>query len=196
MNQLMQRARSMGIKVMRGTDCGNYSWMPYGKMHAKEPEILVRYGGYSQSLHQGKCLRCRTGKPARRAGSRQARRRDRFKEKPGGGYPSLPRLRQSFAGHQRRQENKARGSGLRGNATRVPRGSRIGDSERRANLPLKAIVARASCASHPTEESYRSWAAALRELHPPIYRTSNPPGRSRCSAHSRQDRRRILDSRW
>lgn len=44
---VLQRARAMGIKVMCGTDCGNYSWMPYGKMHAKEPEILVRYGGYT-----------------------------------------------------------------------------------------------------------------------------------------------------
>jgi imidazolonepropionase-like amidohydrolase len=44
---VLQRARTMGIKVMCGTDCGNYSWMPYGKMHAKEPEILVRYGGYT-----------------------------------------------------------------------------------------------------------------------------------------------------
>jgi imidazolonepropionase-like amidohydrolase len=32
---------------MCGTDTGNYSWMPYGKMHAKEAEILVRYGGYT-----------------------------------------------------------------------------------------------------------------------------------------------------
>jgi len=44
---VLQRARAMGIKVMCGTDCGNYSWMPYGKMHAKEPEIMVRYGGYT-----------------------------------------------------------------------------------------------------------------------------------------------------
>jgi imidazolonepropionase-like amidohydrolase len=32
---------------MCGTDTGNYSWMPYGKMHAKEAEIFVRYGGYT-----------------------------------------------------------------------------------------------------------------------------------------------------
>jgi imidazolonepropionase-like amidohydrolase len=44
---VLQRARALGIKVMCGTDSGNYSWMPYGKMHAKEAEILVRYGGYS-----------------------------------------------------------------------------------------------------------------------------------------------------
>ena len=45
--RVLERARAMGIKVMCGTDCGNYSWMPYGKMHAKEPEVLVRYGGYT-----------------------------------------------------------------------------------------------------------------------------------------------------
>src|SRR5574341_1892636 len=44
---VLERARAMGIKVLCGTDCGNYSWMPYGKMHAKETEILVRYGGYT-----------------------------------------------------------------------------------------------------------------------------------------------------
>jgi imidazolonepropionase-like amidohydrolase len=44
---VLQRARALGIKVMCGTDTGNYSWMPYGKMHAKEAEILVRYGGYT-----------------------------------------------------------------------------------------------------------------------------------------------------
>jgi imidazolonepropionase-like amidohydrolase len=44
---VLQRARVLGIKVMCGTDSGNYSWMPYGKMHAKEMEILVRYGGYT-----------------------------------------------------------------------------------------------------------------------------------------------------
>ena len=44
---VLQRARAFGIKVLCGTDTGNYSWMPYGKMHAKEAEILVRYGGYT-----------------------------------------------------------------------------------------------------------------------------------------------------
>jgi len=44
---VLQRARAMGIKVMCGTDTGNYSWMPYGKMHAKEAEIFVRYAGYT-----------------------------------------------------------------------------------------------------------------------------------------------------
>ncbi|TMA95934.1 MAG: amidohydrolase family protein [Deltaproteobacteria bacterium] len=44
---VLERARALGIKVMCGTDTGNYSWMPYGKTHAKEAEILVRYGGYT-----------------------------------------------------------------------------------------------------------------------------------------------------
>jgi imidazolonepropionase-like amidohydrolase len=54
---VLQRARAMGIKVMCGTDCGNYSWMPYGKMHAKEPEILVRYGGYTPLEAISACTR-------------------------------------------------------------------------------------------------------------------------------------------
>jgi len=44
---VLQRARALGIKVLCGTDSGNYTWMPYGEMHAKEPEMMVRYGGYS-----------------------------------------------------------------------------------------------------------------------------------------------------
>jgi imidazolonepropionase-like amidohydrolase len=44
---VLQRARALGVKVLCGTDSGNYTWMPYGEMHAKEPEIMVRYGGYS-----------------------------------------------------------------------------------------------------------------------------------------------------
>jgi imidazolonepropionase-like amidohydrolase len=54
---VLQWARAMGIKVMCGTDCGNYSWMPYGKMHAKEPEILVRYGGYTPLEAISACTR-------------------------------------------------------------------------------------------------------------------------------------------
>jgi imidazolonepropionase-like amidohydrolase len=44
---VLQRARALGIKIMCGTDTGNYSWMPYGKMHAREAEILVRHAGYT-----------------------------------------------------------------------------------------------------------------------------------------------------
>lgn len=32
---------------MCGTDSGNTSIMEYGKYHAREAEILVRYGGYT-----------------------------------------------------------------------------------------------------------------------------------------------------
>jgi imidazolonepropionase-like amidohydrolase len=54
---VLQRARSLGIKVMCGTDSGNYSWMPYGKMHAKEAEILVRCGGYTPLEAIAACTR-------------------------------------------------------------------------------------------------------------------------------------------
>ena len=54
---VLQRARALGIKVMCGTDTGNYSWMPYGKTHAKEAEILVRYGGYTPMQAITACTR-------------------------------------------------------------------------------------------------------------------------------------------
>jgi imidazolonepropionase-like amidohydrolase len=44
---VLQRARALGVKVLCGTDSGNYDWMPYGELHAKEPEIMVHYGGYT-----------------------------------------------------------------------------------------------------------------------------------------------------
>ena len=44
---LMQRSREFGIKLMVGTDTGNNSFTPFGELHAKEAEILVRYGGFS-----------------------------------------------------------------------------------------------------------------------------------------------------
>ncbi len=44
---LMQRSRDMGIRLLCGSDSGNNSFMPYGALHAKEAEILVRYGGYA-----------------------------------------------------------------------------------------------------------------------------------------------------
>jgi imidazolonepropionase-like amidohydrolase len=44
---LMQRSREMGIKLLVGTDTGNNDLTPYGELHAKELEILVRYGGYT-----------------------------------------------------------------------------------------------------------------------------------------------------
>ena len=44
---VLERARSLGIKVLCGTDSGNSPVMPYGELHANEPEIMVRYGGYT-----------------------------------------------------------------------------------------------------------------------------------------------------
>jgi imidazolonepropionase-like amidohydrolase len=44
---LMQRSRELGIRLLCGTDSGNNSFMPFGALHAKEAEILVRYGGFS-----------------------------------------------------------------------------------------------------------------------------------------------------
>ena len=44
---VMERARSLGIKVLCGTDSGNSPIMPYGEFHAHEEEVLVRYGGYT-----------------------------------------------------------------------------------------------------------------------------------------------------
>jgi imidazolonepropionase-like amidohydrolase len=44
---MMQRSREMGIKLLCGTDSGNNPFMPFGELHAKEAEILVRYGGFS-----------------------------------------------------------------------------------------------------------------------------------------------------
>jgi imidazolonepropionase-like amidohydrolase len=44
---LMQRSKELGIKLLLGTDSGNNSFMPFGELHAKEAEILVKYGGFS-----------------------------------------------------------------------------------------------------------------------------------------------------
>jgi imidazolonepropionase-like amidohydrolase len=45
--RVLEQARRLGIKVLCGTDSGNSPIMPYGALHAREPEILVRYGGYT-----------------------------------------------------------------------------------------------------------------------------------------------------
>jgi imidazolonepropionase-like amidohydrolase len=45
--RMLERARALGITVLCGTDSGNSPPMPYGKLHAHEAEILVRYGGYT-----------------------------------------------------------------------------------------------------------------------------------------------------
>src|SRR5215831_3434938 len=44
---MLEQARALGITIMCGTDSGNSLLMPYGQLHAHEPEILVRYGGYT-----------------------------------------------------------------------------------------------------------------------------------------------------
>ena len=45
--RMLEQARALGITIMCGTDSGNSPLMPYGQLHAHEPEILVRYGGYT-----------------------------------------------------------------------------------------------------------------------------------------------------
>lgn len=45
--RMLERARALGVKILCGTDSGNSLLMQYGKWHAREAEILVRYGGYS-----------------------------------------------------------------------------------------------------------------------------------------------------
>ena len=44
---VLETARSLGVKVLCGTDSGNSPLMPYGELHANEADILVRYGRYS-----------------------------------------------------------------------------------------------------------------------------------------------------
>jgi imidazolonepropionase-like amidohydrolase len=45
--RMLERTRSLGVKILCGTDSGNSLLMQYGQWHACEAEILVRYGGYS-----------------------------------------------------------------------------------------------------------------------------------------------------
>jgi imidazolonepropionase-like amidohydrolase len=45
--RMLEQARKLGITLLCGTDSGNSPLMPYGELHAHEPEILVRYGGYT-----------------------------------------------------------------------------------------------------------------------------------------------------
>jgi imidazolonepropionase-like amidohydrolase len=45
--RVLEQARALGITVLCGTDSGNSPIMPYGELHANEPELLVRYGGYT-----------------------------------------------------------------------------------------------------------------------------------------------------
>lgn len=54
---MLERARALGITILCGTDSGNSPLMPYGQLHAHEPEILVRYGGYSPLEAIAACTR-------------------------------------------------------------------------------------------------------------------------------------------
>ena len=44
---MLETARSLGVKVLCGTDSGNSPLLPYGEFHANEVDIMVRYGRYS-----------------------------------------------------------------------------------------------------------------------------------------------------
>ena len=44
---VLRTARSLGVKVLAGTDSGNSPVMPYGTLHANEAEVMVKYGGYT-----------------------------------------------------------------------------------------------------------------------------------------------------
>ena len=44
---VLQTARSLGVKVLCGTDSGNSPVMPYGELHGNEAEVMVKHGGYT-----------------------------------------------------------------------------------------------------------------------------------------------------
>jgi imidazolonepropionase-like amidohydrolase len=45
--KIIQRARSLGIRLLIGTDTGNNTFTPFGERHTQELEIFVKYGGYT-----------------------------------------------------------------------------------------------------------------------------------------------------
>ncbi len=55
--RVLQRARELGLKVLSGTDSGNSPVMPYGELHANEPGIMVKYGGYTPLEAISACTR-------------------------------------------------------------------------------------------------------------------------------------------
>jgi imidazolonepropionase-like amidohydrolase len=55
--RMLERARALGVKILCGTDSGNSLLMQYGQWHAREAEILVRYGGYSPLEAIAACTR-------------------------------------------------------------------------------------------------------------------------------------------
>ena len=54
---VLQRARELGLKILCGTDSGNSPVMPYGELHANEPGIMVKYGGYTPLEAISACTR-------------------------------------------------------------------------------------------------------------------------------------------
>ncbi len=54
---VLQRARELGLKVLCGTDSGNSPVMPYGELHANEPGVMVKYGGYTPLEAISACTR-------------------------------------------------------------------------------------------------------------------------------------------
>jgi imidazolonepropionase-like amidohydrolase len=44
--RVVERARSLGIKILAGTDTGNNFFMPFGELHTRELEILVNVCGF------------------------------------------------------------------------------------------------------------------------------------------------------
>ena len=44
---VLQTARSLGVRVLCGTDSGNSPIMPYGELHGNEAEVMVKHGGYT-----------------------------------------------------------------------------------------------------------------------------------------------------
>ena len=54
---VLERARELGLKVLCGTDSGNSPVMPYGELHANEPGIMVKYGGYTPLEAISACTR-------------------------------------------------------------------------------------------------------------------------------------------
>jgi imidazolonepropionase-like amidohydrolase len=45
--RVVERARTLGIKILCGSDTGNNAFMPFGELHAKELEIFASYCGFS-----------------------------------------------------------------------------------------------------------------------------------------------------
>jgi imidazolonepropionase-like amidohydrolase len=45
--RVVERARSLGITILCGTDTGNNTFMPFGELHARELEIFVTYCGFT-----------------------------------------------------------------------------------------------------------------------------------------------------